>query len=136
MVDIALGCLLGITMASAFWLVARARGSSRRASRATTPESQLASLDPTLQELRRRLSTVEADQVDLSSSQEKLHTTVKRLTSRAGMQELRERRSHSSPPPVGTSKADLLRHYGMSGKIGPAFAQAQLELERDTQRTN
>lgn len=132
MADIALAFSLGITMGLACWLVARVRGSFRRDSAATTPTSQLASRDETLQELRRRLSTVESDQVDLSSSQEKLHTTLKRLTSRDGMQRLRqERASHSSPPPAGTSKADLLRYYGMSGKVGPAFAQAQLALERE-----
>jgi hypothetical protein len=76
------------------------------------------------------LSDLEADQVALSSTQEKLCTTVKRLTSRAGMREHRERENDSSSdPPVGTSKAELLRHYGMAGKVGPEFARAQMEME-------
>jgi Zn-dependent protease with chaperone function len=81
-------------------------------------------------EALRRLQELEADQVALSSTQEKLSTTVKRLTSRAGMRELRDQKNgSSSDPPRGTSKADLLRHYGMSGKVGPEFAQAQLDYE-------
>jgi len=102
----------------------------RPASPASTPDSPSPSLA--------RLESLAADQADLCSTLEKLTTTVKRLSSRQGMRDVREREAaadSNSGPPRGTSKADLLRHYGMSGKIGPAFAQAQLELETK-QRTN
>lgn len=82
------------------------------------------------------LARVEADQAELFSTLAKLTTTVKRLSSRAGMQELRANRGQGDVPPVGTSKAELLRHYGMLGKIGPSFAQAQLDLDRDPDRTH
>ncbi len=47
------------------------------------------------------------------------------------MRELREREAEDAagPPPPGTSKADLLRFYGLSGKVGPAFARKQMEFE-------
>lgn len=78
------------------------------------------------------LAQVQVDQAALFSELEKITTTVKRLSSRQGMRDLRERERGESleAPPVGTSKAQLLKYYGMSGKVGPAFAQAQLELER------
>lgn len=84
-----------------------------------------------------RMARLAADQAELFSTLEKLTTTVKRLSSRQGMRDARERdaaEASNSAPPVGTSKADLLRHYGMSGKVGPAFAQAQLELEHSRER--
>ena len=82
------------------------------------------------------LAQLMADQAALYSTLEKLTTTVKRLSSRKGMQDLREREAAPpEAPPVGSDKATLLRHYGMAGKVGPAFAQAQLQLEhrRDLQ---
>jgi hypothetical protein len=87
------------------------------------------------------LAAVQADQAVLFSTLEKLTTTIKRLSSRAGMREIREREQEdsNSAPPVGATKAELLRHYGLAGKVGPAFAQAQLELEHrrpPTERTN
>jgi len=78
------------------------------------------------------LAGLQADQAELFSTLEKLTTTVKRLSSRAAMRERREGEAEGSHPPIGTNKADLLRHYGMSGKVGPAFAQAQLDIERRT----
>lgn len=117
-----------------FAVVAWRRGSrsTRSAKQPTTPP-----VTPTSDAV---LAQMQADQAALFSTLEKLTTTVKRVSSRAGMRDLRER-EHAAPeaPPVGASKAELLRHYGMSGKIGPAFAQAQLELETsraETERPN
>jgi hypothetical protein len=123
----ALGFSLGIAITLlllAAWCV---RVLWKRASASTPPTNP-----PDLSEVRRRLESLEADQVALSSNVEKLCTTAKRLTSRDGMQRLRESRSSPSVPPVGASKADLFRHYGMAGKVGPEFAQAQLDIERRT----
>lgn len=83
-----------------------------------------------------RLDRIEADQVELSSNLEKVLVTMKRLNSRAAVQDHRARQNGElSAPPRGTSKAELLRYYGMAGKVGPAFAQAQLDLEQ-SQRPN
>jgi len=102
---------------------------SKLASR-STPRAKPKDSPPQTPLSEAQLATLAADQAELFSTLGKLTTTVKRLSSRAGMQELRERREAPEAPPVGTSKAELLKHYGMSGKVGPAFAQAQLELER------
>lgn len=120
------------------WLLARyvsgrSKGVSRSTPREKAPES------PELAEIRRQLESLQADQVGLSSNLEKVCTTAKRLTARAGMREHRESMGSSSPPPIGTPKAELLRHYGMSGKVGPEFARAQQELElqlEQKRRTN
>ena len=100
----------------------------RRASRSTRRPTQPESPPPTPGS-DAALAQVQADQAALFSTLEKLTTTVKRLSSRQGMRDLRDRDHSAEAPPVGASKAQLLRHYGMSGKIGPAFAQAQLDLE-------
>jgi hypothetical protein len=109
--------------------VARVRRASSLASVAT-PEEKAP------QRWESRLRELELEVVSLSSSFEKVTKQLMRLNSRAGMRELREQSSHSEAPPVGAPKADLLKHYGMSGKVGPSFAQAQLELERNSQRSN
>lgn len=75
-----------------------------------------------------QMAALAADQAALYSTLEKLTTTVKRLSSRQGMRDARARDGGEAPP-QGTSKAELLRYYGMTGKVGPAFAQAQLDLE-------
>lgn len=67
-----------------------------------------------------QLATVLADQAELFSALEKLTTTVKRLSSRAGMQDHREKLSAeasaaTAPPPPGTPKAELRRYYGLNG---------------------
>lgn len=83
------------------------------------------------------LASLQADQAELYSQFEKMAVTVKRLSSRHAMRDRRD--SPPDAPPVGTSKADLLRHYGMSGKVGPEFARAQQELElrqRDAGQTH
>lgn len=98
------------------------RASRRTRSQPSEPQAP-SSLDS-------RLAQLEADQAALYSTLEKLTTTVKRLSSRSGMRELREnRQSELTTPPPGTAKADLLRHYGMAGKVGPDFHRAQQELE-------
>jgi len=139
MVVFVLVCLLVTTVSGLFWLATCARNYLRRDSRSTTRSKAPDLPVENTTDLKRRLAALEADQVDLSASLEKTHTTLKRLTSRAGMQELRARRRESSPaPPIGTDKASLLRHYGMAGKVGPEFARAQqqLELSKRNQDTN
>jgi len=69
-----------------------------------------------------RLETLAADQAEFASTLQKLTTTVKRLSSRYGMAELRERRA-DEPPPVGTPKAELRLWYQ---KNGPAAARRVL----------
>jgi len=76
-----------------------------------------------------KLSRALADQAELFSTLERLTTTVKRLSSRAGMQDVRARGSQEGePPPVGTSKAELRRHYGLVGKSAPEIARAQFSM--------
>jgi hypothetical protein len=72
------------------------------------------------------LAQLQADQVALYSSLEKIANTVKRMASR------HDRRDEREQPPINSSssKADVLRSLGMAGKVGPQFAQAQLEIER------
>lgn len=120
----ALLCLLTIGMLSIWWLAARVRRLSKLVSAATHSEKAPARWESRLQEL-------EADQVSLSSSYEKVARELKRLNSRAGMREFRAESTQAELPipPVGTSKADLLRHYGMAGKVGPDFARAQMQRE-------
>lgn len=102
----------------------------RRASPSTPPPKPLAS-PPPIQPSLGALAQMQADQADLSSAVEKITTTVKRLTARQGMRDVRERREASAVPGTGASKLELLRHYGLAGKVGPAFAQRQLELEQE-----
>lgn len=74
------------------------------------------------------LSKVVADVADLNSSFQSLARTLKRLSSRHGMQELREHRATAeAPPPIGTSKAELRRYYGLQAS-GPEFAKRQLSI--------
>ena len=61
-----------------------------------------------------RLTQVEADQAALSSALSSVTTTVKRLSSRHGMQDIRARRA-DEPPPIGTPKAELRKFYGVKG---------------------
>lgn len=83
------------------------------------------------------LARIAADQAELFSTLEKLTTTVKRLSSRKGMQELREERAQPEAPPKGAAKADLYRHYGFAGLTARQIAQKQLDLEASNhERTN
>lgn len=109
---------------------------SRRGSRSTPPKKSAHEDSPT-ENLRAALASLQADQAELYATLEKLTTTVKRLSSRAGMRELREQQNdHESSLPPNASKAEVLRHLGLAGKVGPAFAQAQLELETRNKRPN
>lgn len=112
--------LVAVSASVHFW---RGSASTRSAKRPPSPEPTQSS--PPQSEL----ASLRADVDSLFSTLEKNSTTLKRLSSRAGMREVRERRESDSAPPRGAPKAELLRHYGMSGKVGPAFAQAQLSLE-------
>lgn len=80
-----------------------------------------------------RLETLAAEQAEFAVSLQKISTTVKRLSSRYGMAELRERRD-DEPPPIGTPKAQLRLWYtrktGFAPGTGPEFARHQLKLER------
>ncbi len=117
--------ILSISLAASCVLVCWrwASASTRRAKR---PESE------PLTPISGRLERLEADQVALSSALESISITMKRLSSRTAVQEHRARAKgeRSEAPPLGTPKAELLRHYGMAGKIGPEFARAQMEIER------
>jgi hypothetical protein len=70
-----------------------------------------------------KLAQAMADQAELFSTLEKLTTTVKRLSSRAGMREVQA----DEPPPKGASKAELRRYYGFE-RDGPDFARRQMQL--------
>jgi hypothetical protein len=105
-------CVLGV------WL----KGSRSTQSRKSPPSP------PPIQTSDAALAQLQADQAALFSTLEKLTTTVKRLSSRNAMRERREQPAGARPPP-GTPKAELLRYYGMAGKTGPAFAQAQMDLD-------
>lgn len=121
---ITLSCstLLIAVSASVAWL----RGSASTRPRKPPPSPPATPISPSPSEI----ASLQTDQAALFSNLEKLTTTVKRLSSRQGMRETRARKESASAPPRGAPKAELLRHYGMSGKVGPQFAQAQLDLER------
>ena len=93
-----------------------------RASRHGKLLRELALMPPSDANLAKAL----ADQAELFATLGKLTTTVKRLSSRAGMEDLRSRRQDDAPPP-GASKAEIRRHYGFT-RDGPAFASHQLAL--------
>lgn len=136
MADSVLLWLLAMTIALLFLVVGCVVAFSSRGSASTRRKKSEPEQPPT-QISAAAMAQMAADQAELFSTLEKLTTTVKRLSSRQGMRDIREREAESSasPPPIGTSKADLLRHYGMHGKVGPEFARAQQELELK-QRTN
>lgn len=127
-------CLLAIVILSKCWLALRAMRASQRASAATPTEKAPTSWESRLREL-------EADQVSLSSTFEKVARELKRLNSRAGMRELR---SESSPEPASAAldlsdpevrrkhKVALMQKYGVAGKTPSQWAQRQLEIERTT----
>jgi hypothetical protein len=94
-----------------------------RASRHSKLLRELAQMPPSDANLAKAL----ADQAELFSTLGKLTTTVKRLSSRAGMEDIRSRRQGDDAPPPGASKAEVRRHYGFT-RDGPAFAAHQLTL--------
>lgn len=119
-------CLLGMLILGAFSGVGYALGSWVAGSRSTpSPKSQD---EPSTPISDAHYAALRAEMAELYSTLEKLTTTVTRISSRHGMRALREKETGSAPP-VGTPKAELLRHYGMSGKVGPEFARAQQQLE-------
>ena len=61
-----------------------------------------------------KLNALSVDQAELSSSLSSLAKTVKRLSSRSGMEGLREERANAPPPP-GTPKETLRKFYNVNG---------------------
>lgn len=78
--------------------------------------------------LRKRTRELELLTAELNSNFESLLESHKRLRSRTGMAELRERRKGGGRP---ETKAELLQRLGLAGKAGPSFAAAQLALNAD-----
>lgn len=122
MVVAALLSLLAILTASHFWLARRVARLSKLAS-AFTRRAQAP------QKWESRLAELGAEVASLSSSFEKVATAVTRQNARTVM---RDRRSLAQqpvdgPPPVGASKAEIRKYYGLD-KAGPDFARAQLAL--------
>lgn len=75
--------------------------------------------------LRKQVREAHIEIGELTSTVETLTESHKRLRSREGMRDLRERRKARSGP---ETKAELLQRLGLAGKAGPDFAKAQLEL--------
>jgi predicted secreted protein len=119
MASVVLWCSLFTSILSIFLAAASAAGCWRLASRVGRALNRKPPSESTLAKLA-------ADQAEVFSSLESLATTVKRLSSRRGMQDMRARRE-AEP----MSKAELLRSLNMSGLTGAAFAQRQLQLERE-----
>lgn len=76
------------------------------------------------------LAKLVSDQTALFSSFESMATTVKRLSSRAGMQGLRSSRAANEAPPVGAPKAEVRKFYGLN-TAGPEFARRQMSLVKE-----
>jgi len=100
----------------ALWL----RGSPSTRARKSQPSSPA-----TPSSVESTLAQIQVDQAALFSTLEKLTTTVKRLSSRSGMQHLREEREHPRSPPIGTPKQQLRIHYGLAGKTPAEIAALQ-----------
>ena len=75
----------------------------------------------------KRLRDLEQTTADLNSSFDSLLDSHKRLRSRAGMRELREREQE---PVRETKEQARARVFGR--EAGPGFAKRQLEIERGT----
>lgn len=116
--------LAGFAVAAWSRASASTRRSKQPASPPQTPPSEI------------HLATLAADQAELFSTLGKLTTTVKRLSSRQGMQDVRDRRATAEAPALGTSKAELLKHYGLSGATGPTFYQRQMGFEQQQGASN
>lgn len=81
------------------------------------------------------MNSLETEVADLQSSFRTLLDSHKRLRSRIGMQELRERRSVTNgadrdAPPPGASKAQL-RDYYLKGKTPKQLAMQAMQSEDD-----
>ena len=95
---------------------------STRDSRSTRGPKQNSSSPPTPSET-----------LNSAAELEKLQKVLSRVENRLRMRQVRGEDEPAREPPEGTSKADLYRHYGFR-QAGPAFAQHQLELERDQKK--
>lgn len=103
-------CSLAMSFLSITGLVACAVGYWRLASRATRALSRKPPSESTL-------SSHAVEIAELHSSLGSLAKTVKRLSSRYGMQETRERQAAEPEViPEGLSKAELRRRMGIAGK--------------------
>lgn len=82
-----------------------------------------------------RQAATDAELAELHSTLQKLTTTVRRLSSRAGMQELRERRSAQpstdAPPPPGDKAA--ARRFYLLGKSPAQVAAMHKPATADAQ---
>lgn len=105
-------------------IAAFALGRWKRGSASTRSPRQTRSPEETPTSLEARFATMQADQLALCSALEKIHVTLAKMDQR---QNMRARRATSVEP---ESKADLLARLGLTGKMGPQFARAQLELDR------
>lgn len=74
--------------------------------------------------LAKRLREIEPEIAELQSQYTSLLESHKRLRSRTGMQNLREKRASTA----AETKAQLLQRLGLAGKSGPDFARAQIAL--------
>lgn len=95
----------------------------------STPRRKPPASPPAMSDFEIRFAKVETDQAELFSTLAKLTTSMRRLSSRAGMEDLRERRS-SEAPPIGTPKAQLREHYKLNGLSSQQIAQRQLFQDR------
>jgi len=116
LVTLCMTILLVAAYAAAFW---------RRASASTPKPKPSPSPEVTPDSVQAQIAQLQADQAALFATLERLTTTVKRLSSRNGMRELREREA----PPIGTPKSELRKFYGIAGMPGPAQAEMQLKRE-------
>lgn len=103
---------LAVACAAACWItVSRCTRDLRRLrARLSTPPSDV------------RLAKVETDLTELYSILGKLNTTTRRLSSRAGMQDLRSRESQPE------TKDQVRRRLNLVGLSGPEIARRQLSM--------
>lgn len=105
----------------------------RWGSASTRPKKQPASEPAT--PISGRMDRLEADQVELSSNVEKLLVSMKRLTSRAAVQDHRARQSDADSDPDQAApqdrKAALYRKYGLAGKTAREIAAMAMEKVRN-----
>lgn len=108
---------LAMSIGSIFLAVVSVVVSLRTGSRCTRGLKSLRKLALT-QSSDSKLAKVETDLAELFSTLSKINTTVRRVSSRHGMQELREGRSSQAdankPPPFGDKKA--AREFYLNGK--------------------
>lgn len=114
----ALPYLLGIAASISFGAAVSALVHWRLASPATRAKKPK---PPSLEESLNELTS--------ASTAEKISHQLQKLDNRLRMREQREAARHPDlAPPVGAPKSELFRHYGFR-RVGPEFAQHQLDLE-------